>query len=37
VPKAELDVARTVDLMPTLLKLLGRPIPPGLDGTPLLP
>ena len=25
----------TVDLTPTLLKLLGRPIPPGLDGMPL--
>ncbi len=27
---------RTVDLMPTLLMLLGRPVPPGLDGESLL-
>ena len=28
--------ARTVDVMPTLLNLLGRPVPPGLDGRDLL-
>lgn len=37
VPHARLEAARTVDLAPTLLKLLGRPIPPGLDGAPLVP
>ena len=36
VPKGRLDCVRTVDLCPTLLKLLGRPVPPGLDGQPLL-
>lgn len=30
------DIARSADLMPTLLDLLGRPIPPGLDGQSLL-
>jgi len=25
---------RTVDLMPTMLELLGVPLPPGLDGVP---
>ncbi|NIA20525.1 MAG: sulfatase-like hydrolase/transferase [Anaerolineaceae bacterium] len=32
VPQGRLDVAQTVDLAPTLLHLLGRPVPPGLDG-----
>jgi arylsulfatase A-like enzyme len=32
VPHQRRRAARTVDLMPTLLALLGRPIPPGLDG-----
>ncbi len=36
VPKGRPAAARTVDLMPTLLKLLGRPIPPGLDGESLI-
>ncbi len=36
VPHARLRLAGTVDLMPTLLKLLGRPLPPGLDGIDLL-
>jgi len=31
------EPARTVDLVPTILKLLDRPIPPGLDGKPILP
>ncbi|HUU60342.1 MAG TPA: alkaline phosphatase family protein [Phycisphaerae bacterium] len=35
VPKGEADIARTVDVMPTLLQLLGRPIPEGLDGEAL--
>ena len=35
IAKGTLDSARTVDVMPTLLKLLGRPIPPGLDGKDL--
>jgi len=37
VPHETRPVARTVDLMPTLLGLLGRPIPPGLDGGNLIP
>jgi arylsulfatase A-like enzyme len=37
VPKGTLPLARTVDLAPTILQLLDRPIPPGLDGAPLLP
>jgi len=37
VPKGRVDAARTVDLMPTLLKLMGRPIPGNLDGQPLVP
>jgi hypothetical protein len=37
VPHAGLPVARTVDLMPTLLQLLGQPVPSGLDGVPLAP
>ncbi len=36
VEHGRLDTARTVDLMPTLLHLQGRPIPPGLDGESLL-
>lgn len=35
VPKGAVPVARTVDLAPTLLKLLDRPLPPGMDGAPL--
>jgi len=31
-----IDAARTVDVMPTLLELLGRDIPPGLDGKSLI-
>jgi arylsulfatase A-like enzyme len=37
VPHERRDVARTVDLMPTLLRLLGREAPEGLDGEPLVP
>lgn len=37
VPKARLNTARTIDLLPTLLGLLGRPIPADLDGRTLLP
>ncbi len=36
VPHRSLPVARTVDLMPTLLRLLDRPIPDQLDGMDLL-
>jgi len=36
VPKGRIDVARAIDLVPTLLGLLGRPIPPGLDGEVLI-
>jgi arylsulfatase A-like enzyme len=36
VPKGRVKVARAVDVMPTLLELLGRPIPQGLDGKPLV-
>lgn len=36
VPTGRIDVARAVDVFPTLLRLLGRPVPPGLDGQPLL-
>jgi arylsulfatase A-like enzyme len=32
VPVGRVEEARTVDLMPTLLHLLGRQEPPGLDG-----
>ncbi|MBN2581442.1 MAG: alkaline phosphatase family protein [Planctomycetes bacterium] len=35
VPHGMVDVAQTVDMMPTLLHLLGRPIPSGLDGSVL--
>lgn len=37
VPHGRVDAARTVDLVPTLLKLLGRPVPESLDGQPLVP
>ena len=37
VPHSQVHHARTVDLMPTLLVLLSRPVPPGLDGRSLLP
>ena len=37
VPHGRVQVARTVDVMPTLLELLGRPLPPGLDGRSLIP
>ena len=36
VPKGRPGAARTVDLMPTLLRLLGRRIPAGLDGRSLV-
>ncbi len=36
VPHQRLDVARSVDLMPTLLMLLGRPMPDNLDGRSLV-
>ncbi|MDD4889469.1 MAG: alkaline phosphatase family protein [Phycisphaerae bacterium] len=36
VPHNRLGAARSVDMMPTLLQLLGRPIPAGLDGRSLL-
>ena len=36
VGKGTLPVARTTDVMPTILALLGRPVPPGLDGRPLV-
>jgi predicted AlkP superfamily pyrophosphatase or phosphodiesterase len=36
VPHKELDYARTVDLLPTLLALLGKPLPANLDGRPLV-
>jgi len=35
VPKGKIDLARTVDVMPTLLQLLARPIPKDLDGEAL--
>ncbi|MFP4106142.1 MAG: alkaline phosphatase family protein [Phycisphaerae bacterium] len=37
VPHKQIDVARTVDLAPTLLHLLGRDAPDEFDGKPLLP
>ena len=37
VPKGRIEAARTVDVVPTVLKLLGRPVPPDLDGRALLP
>ena len=33
---ARLPTARTVDVVPTILHLLGRPVPPGLDGRSLV-
>ena len=36
VPRRRIEFARTVDLMPTLLKLLSRPMPADLDGRPLI-
>lgn len=36
VKKQTLPVARSADLMPTLLQLMGKPIPPNLDGRSLL-
>ncbi|MFP3937445.1 MAG: alkaline phosphatase family protein [Phycisphaerae bacterium] len=36
VPTEGIDTARTVDLVPTLLELLGRPLPNGLDGESLV-
>lgn len=36
IPKATLPVARSVDLVPTILDLLGRPVPAGLDGQSLV-
>jgi hypothetical protein len=36
VPRGTIDAARTADLMPTILQLLGRPLPPNLDGESLL-
>jgi len=37
VPTGRYDAAQTVDLLPTLLELLGRPLPAGLDGVNLIP
>jgi hypothetical protein len=37
IPHGRIAVARTVDLMPTLLEALGKPVPPGLDGESLIP
>ena len=34
-PGLRLENASTVDLAPTILSLLGRPVPPGLDGEPI--
>jgi arylsulfatase A-like enzyme len=31
-----IPAARTVDLVPTILTLLGKPVPDGLDGQPLV-
>jgi len=36
VPKRRIHAVRTVDVMPTLLRLLGRAVPPGLDGQDLI-
>lgn len=36
ISRAELPAARTVDLVPTILTLMGRPVPPGLDGRSLV-
>ena len=37
IPHGRIAVARTVDLMPTLLEAMGKPVPPGLDGESLIP
>ncbi|MCJ7544574.1 MAG: alkaline phosphatase family protein [Phycisphaerae bacterium] len=37
VPHGRLEAARTVDVVPTVLKLLGRQVPAGLDGQALVP
>lgn len=37
IAKQRIDVARSADLTPTILKLMHRPVPPNLDGVPLLP
>jgi hypothetical protein len=37
VPHQQLSVARTADLVPTILTLLGKPVPAGLDGQSLAP
>ena len=37
VPHGRIASARAVDVFPTLLTLLGRPVPPGLDGQSLVP
>lgn len=37
VPVGEVKAARAVDLVPTILSLLGRPVPEDLDGRPLAP
>lgn len=36
IPKATLPVARAVDIVPTILQLLGQPAPKGLDGQSLV-
>ena len=36
IPHKRITGARTVDLVPTLLSLLKRPVPAGLDGRPLV-
>ena len=36
IPHGRLAVARTVDVMPTILTLLGRPVPAGVDGAALV-
>lgn len=36
IDRGKLSTARTADLMPTLLKLLGRRVPAGVDGRPLV-
>ncbi len=36
VPRLRIQTARSVDLMPTLLDLLDRPVPAGLDGKSLV-
>jgi len=37
VPRGRVEAARAVDVVPTLLTLLGREVPPGLDGRSLVP